>query len=256
MPFTLSHPAAAALFPRLVKRDTLPLAALAIGTMAPDFEYLLRLEPMSYWSHSAVGIFSFCLPAGMVALLTWELLLRDPVRQLFALRSGPVPSSVSGPGALGWLARAVLALIVGSATHVTWDGFTHWDAWGVGMVPALAGPAAVVFGRVVPWYNMLQHASTVVGGAIVGAWLWRTTGGLAGVRAIVGTAWRRRVLGAIAVSMLAVAAWNANRSGSMRDPTRSKIVLGRVAVGALASIDWARDWRHFACSRNPTARRG
>lgn len=236
MPFTLSHPAAAALFRGLVRRGTLPLAALAIGTMAPDFEYLLRLEPMAFWGHSAIGIFTFCLPAGLVTLAAWELLLRGPVRHLLALSDHPVPETAPAAGSWRWVARAAIALVLGSATHVAWDGFTHWDAWGVAMVPALEVPALVLLGRVVPWYNLLQHASTVVGGAVVAAWLWATVGGGAGVRTVLGTPWRRRALGGIALSALAVAAWNTGRSGSMRDPSRPKIVLGRLAVGALAGL--------------------
>src|SRR5437773_1761508 len=89
MPFTLSHPAAAALFRGLVKRGALPLSALAIGTMAPDFEYLLRLEPMSYWSHTPVGIFAFCLPIGLVSFVIWEGVLEKPVRRLLAVPDDP-----------------------------------------------------------------------------------------------------------------------------------------------------------------------
>ncbi len=236
MPFTLAHPASAALFRRLIGRDRLPLAAFAIGAMAPDFEYLLRLEPMAFWSHSPSGILVFCLPAGVVALAIWELLVRDPVRHLLGLPSDGALRDWWGANTSVRAARAVIALVLGSITHVVWDGFTHWDAWGVDLLPGLEAPALVVLGRAVPWYKLLQHSSSVFGGAVVLAWLWSSLHGRAGVREIAGTRWRRRALSGVALSVLAVAVWNANRSGWMQDPSRVKIVAGRFAVGGLVGL--------------------
>ncbi|HET7456508.1 MAG TPA: DUF4184 family protein, partial [Gemmatimonadaceae bacterium] len=85
MPFTLSHPAAAGALHPLVRRGWLPLSALVVGTMAPDFEYLIHLRPLALWGHSAVGLFAFCLPAGLAVLAAWELVVRDPVRGLIGL---------------------------------------------------------------------------------------------------------------------------------------------------------------------------
>lgn len=66
MPFTLSH--AAATLPikwRLGPRAD--FAALAIGSMAPDFPYFLGLPVHRDVTHSLFGVLWFSLPVGMLA---------------------------------------------------------------------------------------------------------------------------------------------------------------------------------------------
>ena len=88
MPFTLSHPAlVAALWP-VVRRAQLPLAAVAIGAMTPDFEFFLHLRPYGPWGHSLAGLVTFCAPAGLAVLAAWELVVRDPTRDLLGLVAG------------------------------------------------------------------------------------------------------------------------------------------------------------------------
>ncbi|MEO6445119.1 MAG: DUF4184 family protein [Gemmatimonadaceae bacterium] len=229
MPFTLSHPAAAAPFRAIVRHDRLPLEAFVIGTLMPDVEYLLRLEPIALLSHSTRGLFLFCLPAGLLTLILWEFLLREPVRQLFALPPGddhaPRPST--------WWMRSALALLAGSATHVFWDAFTHRDSWGPTVLPGLHTTAITIAGVDVPWYDLLQHVSTVIGGVVVGAWLWRTLRRHGAWPAAIREPWRQRTWLALGAWAMAVALWNAERQGMMKSVARSTIVLGRMAVGAL-----------------------
>src|ERR1043166_8840756 len=85
MPFTLSHPAAGVPHWPVLRRLGLPLAAVAIGAMSPDFEYFIRLQTLALWGHSLVGLFVFCLPAGLVVLAGWELLVKDPTLDLLGL---------------------------------------------------------------------------------------------------------------------------------------------------------------------------
>lgn len=152
--------------------------------MTPDFEYLLRLEPLSLVSHSVRGLFVFCLPVGAVLWAFWEWLVRPVGRDLFALTPSPVSDALSsardssarasGPGGTrtgAWLG-VVVALLLGSASHVGWDAFTHRYAWGGENVPLLRETAFTVGGTAVPWYNALQHASTLLGGMVVLGWLW------------------------------------------------------------------------------------
>ncbi|MGG6497508.1 UNVERIFIED_CONTAM: DUF4184 family protein, partial [Bacteroidetes bacterium 56_B9] len=73
----------------------------------------------------------------------------------------------------GWWLRAGAAVVLGAATHVVWDGFTHAHGWAVDRLPALHATALVLGGRAIPWFNLLQHLSTVAGGALVLAWLGR-----------------------------------------------------------------------------------
>ncbi len=52
MPLTIAHPVAVLPFRRL----GLPMAALAIGSISPDLEYLFHLSPKSNISHTASGV--------------------------------------------------------------------------------------------------------------------------------------------------------------------------------------------------------
>ncbi len=232
MPFTLSHPAAAFPVWPLVRRGYLPLAPFVVGALIPDFEYLLRLEPYALLSHSARGVMLFDLPVGLVALLVWWRLLEPFARALFAL---PPAATAAGSGA-GWGGRQLLALVTGSVSHVTWDAFTHRDAWGPVLFPALKDTAVTVSGIALPWYNVAQAVSSVVGGGVVLWWLWReVTRNGEGARALVAP-WRVRRWVSLGAAVVLAAVWNAPRHGMMSDPSRAKIVLGRAVVGGLVGL--------------------
>lgn len=71
MPFTVSH--VAAVLP--VARGTLPAAALVVGAMAPDIPYFLPRGPWSLPTHTLGGVLLWAPLLGLVAVLTWYLLL-------------------------------------------------------------------------------------------------------------------------------------------------------------------------------------
>ena len=229
MPFTLSHPAAVALLAPLARRAQLPLAALAIGAMVPDFEFFIHLRPLARWSHSVVGLITFCLPVGLLVLGAWELIVREPIRHLLGFPPN-AHSELRGPS---WWARASLALVLGAATHLLWDGFTHGGYWGVQLIPALRTTALTVGGRTVPWFNVLQHVSTVVGGLVVLGWVGREASRTGALGVFVRSGWRWLVILAIACTALAVGLWNGARWGAAEGYWGVQVWLGRVAVAAL-----------------------
>jgi len=218
-----------------VRRGIVPLAPFAIGAMAPDFEYLWRLEPFALVSHSARGIAVFCLPVGLVVLLAWEWVLAPSARALVGLRG----TGERTPRTAGGSVRALAALLLGSISHVTWDAFTHRDTIGPVLIPALRRTAFTLAGRDIPWYNVLQVASSLVGGAIVLAWLWRLVEREGEGRQSLLSRPRIRGWLVLAAAALAMAAWNAPRRGEMTSPSRLTLVLGRAAVGGLAGASLA-----------------
>ncbi len=200
--------------------------------MAPDFEYLVRLEPYALLSHTAGGILVFCLPAGLATYVLWVMLLQPVSRALVALP--PLPPRLAA--SLGSWTLVIFALALGSTTHVAWDALTHRDAWGPVLFPALKRSAFVVAGNRVPWYNVLQLASSLIGGAIIVWWLRaELTRHGRSLHDLVAPSRRRAWLALIAVS-LAVATWNAPRHGLMTHIKPTKIILGRFAVGALVGL--------------------
>src|SRR5438045_1413565 len=207
MPFTISHAAATAPFSPLIRRFRLPLAAMVIGTMAPDFEYFIHLRTLALWGHSAVGLFVFCLPAGLLVLAAWEFLARAPVLDLLAL---PLDrrAELNTPA---WWGRAAVAIIAGAATHVLWDSFTHVGRWGVRRLPVLNGNAASIGAGSEPWFIVLDQVSTVVGGAVVLGWSLREMWRADAFRTIVRSPWRWAVMLMFAAIAVAAGFWNGSR---------------------------------------------
>ena len=109
MPFTVSH-AAAALPVRLFSRR-LPLAALMVGSMAPDFAFFVPFAPYRSSTHSIPGLFWFCLPVGFVV---WAVVVRWMEHPTMALLPDAWREKLTPTGAftapLFGLAAAWLAL--------------------------------------------------------------------------------------------------------------------------------------------------
>jgi hypothetical protein len=167
MPFTVSH--AAAVLP--LKNSRLPLAALMVGSMSPDFAYFLPAALSSRTaSHSLPGIFLFCLPAG---LCVWQLFVRVLERPTIELLPEPWRTRVprSDPGlSLRALILAVIAVLVGAATHVAWDAFTHANTPITNAFPVFRAEVLEVGDRSIRLYFVLQVLSSVAGLLALASW--------------------------------------------------------------------------------------
>lgn len=171
MPFTLAHPVAALPLWHASGRR-LRLAALMIGCAVPDFEYFLRLQPNSHFGHTLLGLFVFCLPVGWLTLWLFDRFGRRGIQTLLPADWALPPPAPSIHSATNLSA----ALLLGAASHLVWDAFTHRTGFGVAWLPTLAAPLSI--GPLsVPWYKVLQHGSTVAGMlvfvALAGAWAAR-----------------------------------------------------------------------------------
>jgi Domain of unknown function (DUF4184) len=145
MPFTGSHPAAVLPLMRWTRgRVALVPAALVIGSMAPDLPYYVPSPFGSGLTHEAVrGVLGADVVLGLAVFAVWQALLAPAAVLLApaAVRRRLHPDA--GSGLRRYLRPAVLAmtvvsLVVGAATHVLWDGFTHDGHWGSEHVPWLA----------------------------------------------------------------------------------------------------------------------
>ena len=138
MPFTVSHAAAVLPLHRFSKHK-LPLTALMVGSMAPDFGYFFSHEASRALTHSFAGLFIFALPAGLLVWLFYVAilekatitLLSDRWHTRFAHTDAITPSLI---------ARASIAIVLGAVTHVLWDAFTHRGTFVTDAFPALLGP--------------------------------------------------------------------------------------------------------------------
>lgn len=158
MPVTLAHPAV--VLP--LRGLGLPLAALVIGSMAPDLPLFARWHQGYALSHSLTGILTFDLVVTLLLLAFWDLAGREALVDAApsVVRDRlPVRARI---GRRAWL-LAPLAALLGSASHVVWDLFTHSGRWGVRNVTWLHEMHGPLRGDA--W---AQHGSGVLGMLVVG----------------------------------------------------------------------------------------
>jgi hypothetical protein len=139
----------------------MPMAALVAGAMAPDVPQMLGVADGRTISHSATAVVTVDLAIGMVMVLLWYAVYRRPLVDLAPDRwRTRLPDRIR-LSPLEW-ALCVPAVIVGAATHVAWDSFTHVDSWGTEHVAPLRESFLGV-----PAYEWAQHLCSVVGFALV-----------------------------------------------------------------------------------------
>lgn len=171
MPFTPSH--VAAVLPFVGGR--LPAAALVVGSMTPDLFYYLPGGPSRGFAHSLTGAVTVDLPLAVGLFVVWQVVFRRPLvdlaprwlRSRLGGRRGTSRNARQGYGWRGAVAglAAVIAVVIGIATHLLWDAFTH-EGWASDLMPWLAvdlGP--------LPLHDWLQHVSTIAGAVVLLVWL-------------------------------------------------------------------------------------
>ncbi|GAA3596396.1 hypothetical protein GCM10022198_20400 [Klugiella xanthotipulae] len=176
MPFTPSHAIVAIPF----QRTGIPVAAVAIGAMAPDLPIFFDLGVSYETTHEFPGLLLAALPLAALLTLVWRVLLRPVAwvllptplaRRLPADWAGTARdgwrSLTAGRGAVGGL-LLVAGLLLGVASHVLWDEFTHGGRWGVALLPALGRDWAGM-----PGYLWAQYASSLLGLIVLAGWAAR-----------------------------------------------------------------------------------
>lgn len=163
MPFTLSH--AAAVLP--LQRLRLPLTALMIGSMAPDFGYFFSHDASRSLTHSLRGLFVFSLPVGLAVWLFYVAILEKATITLLSDRWHTRFAHTDAISAK-LVGQACIAILAGAVTHLVWDDFTHRFTLSTELFPFLAGPTPGF--SWLPVYHLLHGLSSVLGLVIL--WIW------------------------------------------------------------------------------------
>jgi hypothetical protein len=170
VPFTLAHAAAALPF----RRSRLVPSALVIGTFAPDFEYLLRFSPHGRFGHTLVGSFILTLPLALLVLWIFHAFVKQPTVMLLPEGIQRRLQDHLDGFRFGGAANFVLiiaSILLGIATHLLWDSFTHSTTWPYRHWSVLRQQFALPIIGPIPLYKILQHGSTIAGIGILSAWL-------------------------------------------------------------------------------------
>jgi hypothetical protein len=171
MPFTFSHAAAAWPF----RKTRLEMPALVIGCFAPDLAYFMFIRSRGVIGHTLLGVFIFDLPVSLVVLWLFYAFVRQPLSMLLPrgirrrLKPGNSNFSFWPPARL---ALIVVSIMIGTATHILWDSFTHTFYWPYRHWSFLSDVVRVPVAGNMQMYKVLQYASTLFGLVFVAIWIW------------------------------------------------------------------------------------
>lgn len=169
MPFTFSHPAAV-LPLTLLPKQWVSLTGIVIGSMAPDFEYFIRMRVFSSYSHTLTGVLWFDLPVTLILAFLFHLLVRDKLienspfflkKRLYVFKQ------------FQWIKYfrrnfiiVLISSLAGIASHILWDDFTHQYGHFVEAFTVLRQTLSIA-GHEIPFFKILQHTSSLLGGLLI-----------------------------------------------------------------------------------------
>jgi hypothetical protein len=159
MPFTASHPA---IILPLLQRRVFSVSGLLMGSMVPDFEFFIRLEPQGVHGHSYLAMFWLNLPLALLCITLYHVIVRDQLilhlPSYFKKRFQPFLI-------FDWVSyfksnylKVIYSILVGNISHLFWDAFTHSDGFFVTLMPFLYNE----FWQI-PLYHLLQYGFSVLG---------------------------------------------------------------------------------------------
>ncbi len=169
MPFTFSHPAIV-LPAKYLPEKWVSMTGLIVGSMTPDFEYFLRMKVESIYSHTWEGMFWFDLPLALILTFVYHFIIRN---SFIANSPGFLKKRLAPFIDFNWwnyikhnFLIVIICILLGIASHILWDGFTHPHGMFVNMIPSLK-ETVEIYGNKVKYYRVLQSFSSVAGGLIV-----------------------------------------------------------------------------------------
>lgn len=168
MPLTFAHPAIILPLNYLPKR-WFSLTGLIVGSVVPDFEYFIRMKVYSIYSHTWFGLIWFDLPLAFVLTFVYHNIVRD---MLISNLPRLLYRRLSIYKGFNWnnyakknLLVVVISILIGAASHLFWDSFTHENGYFV-IVFNMINPVNVL-GVYLPLYKVIQHLSTLAGGIVI-----------------------------------------------------------------------------------------
>ena len=128
------------------------------------------------YSHTLEGLFWFDLPLGLLLAFIFHNIVRDPL-----IEASPafLRARFACCRELNWNGYFMkncgvvgLSVLVGAASHVLWDSFTHPGGYFVEAIPALSQKVSFLTFHF-PVLKVLQHLSTLLGGLVIMYAIWQ-----------------------------------------------------------------------------------
>lgn len=162
MPFTVSHAVLAVPLAKLC-RDRIPTAAIAIGCMTPDLARLFTRHEVVI-SHQWSGLIVPNLILGIFFCFLWYALYRPT---LYAWLNIDDTLNIKSINLFcSFILVCLMGILIGSATHIVWDGFTHLDYRTIAFHQALAQNIPL-FGYSFALHEILQIVCSILAMPII-----------------------------------------------------------------------------------------
>jgi hypothetical protein len=124
----------------------------------------------SNYSHTIDGLFWFDIPLGLLLAFIFHNIVRD---SLFDNLPTILKSRFSEFRQFDWNGYfkrswfvVTISILIGAASHILWDSFTHDHGYFVQTIPALQNSINFLGGQI-PILKILQHSSTLLGGLVI-----------------------------------------------------------------------------------------
>lgn len=210
--------------------------------MVPDFEYFLLFSPHGGFGHTLPGVFVFDLPAAFITLWLFHAFLKQPLYSWLPesvqhrIELGPPQLPVKN---LAQFLLVLLSILIGAATHLLWDSFTHRNFWPYRHWQFLHRTVQLpVFGSL-EYLRVIQHASTLFGAIVILLWFrhwYRRTPPIQSPTPSYPRRNPRAALFVISIAALAAAALSAFLIPDFRNPphvAESKFLFERAVITAI-----------------------
>lgn len=175
MPFTFSHPAIILPF-RYVEKKYFSMTGLIVGSIIPDFEYFLRVENRSRFSHTLPGIFWFDLPLGLIICFLFHDIVRGP---LIANTPYSLHTRLIKYNQFNWndyfkkyWVKVMYSIVIGIFTHIISDRLTHKSSNLVSSVPGLMETQELIDSPK-SIYRVIQITFSIIGLALCAFTIWQ-----------------------------------------------------------------------------------
>jgi hypothetical protein len=155
-----------------MRPDWFSLTALVTGSLAPDFEYFIKMNGEREYAHTIAGLFWFDLPAGIILALVFHNILKRP---LFNHVTPGLQRRLVRYNGFDWNSYAkvnwlivLVSVFIGSCSHLFLDSFTNQNGYFVKRIPFLQSAVSLPYSQI--YVSNILALVLSIGGLIAIVW--------------------------------------------------------------------------------------